>query len=165
MKVGEDCALRGWLMGVLFILGALVASPGFAQAVFDTPKALLEHAYQPYATGDFSEDVTQLYSRDLRELFAEAQARGNEDEVGPVDFDVFVNGQDYQLTDLVIADPEISGDTATEAVTFRNFNEPQSLKFYLVRQEDGWRIDDIESLLPTDGWRLSALLADDPALN
>lgn len=129
-----------------------------AGQVFDTPKALLDYAYAPYATGSFSDDNDVLYTKALNDQFKAADAATPEDEVGPVDFDVFVNGQDYQLTDLKIGDPVPEGEGVKVAVTLKNFDEPQSLLFHLLKEGGGWKINDIKSLTPDNTWRLSQLL-------
>jgi hypothetical protein len=153
----------------LIALGILVAAfaPQVSHAAdrFDTPRALLEFAYKAYSTKDFSDNTQDLYSTGLKALFDADAARTPAGEIGALDFDVFVNGQDYQLSGLAIDDPVISGDKANEAVNFKNFDTAQSLQFYLLKQKDGWKIDDIESLTPDAKWRLSELLATDPALN
>lgn len=148
------------------LLLALPVRLSLAAPVFSSPKALLEYAYKAYSTGDFPDDDTELYSAGLKSLFENAgDQQGSEDQVGPIDFDVFINAQDYQLTKLYIDDPVIKGDTATEAVSFDNFGKPQSMQFYLVKEDGSWRIDDIEALTGDDTWRLSELLADNPELN
>lgn len=151
----------------LFVILAMViavAGPALAApTVFDTPRALLDYAYAPYATGDFKDDNDILYSRALNALFAAAEAATKEDEVGPVDFDVFVNAQDFELTDLQIGEPSPEGQGVSVPVSFRNFGDAQSLRFHLIREGEGWKIDDIESLTPGQEWRLTTLLAPDPA--
>ncbi|HTJ57065.1 MAG TPA: DUF3828 domain-containing protein [Devosiaceae bacterium] len=144
---------------VLLLLTPVLAAPKVP--VFDTPKALLEFAYAPYATGKFADDTNLLYSSDLNAQFAAAEANTPADDVGPVDFDVFVNGQDYQLSELKIGDPAPEGEGVSVPVTFKNFNDPQSLVYHLVREGGGWKINDIESLTPGSTWRLTTLLAPD----
>lgn len=63
-------------------------------------------------------------------------------EIGRIDFGPYINGQDYQVSDLVIGEPYIAGGKAVVKVTFRNFDTPQELGFLLV-DEDGWKIDDV----------------------
>ena len=149
-----------------FVVGllALLLAPAFGAAparVFATPKALLDYAYSAYSTRDFQDDNDILYSKALNALFATAEANTSDDEAGPVDFDVFVNGQDFQLTELKIGDPSPEGDGVTVPVTFKNFGEPQSLVFHLIREGEGWKINDIESLTPNSSWRLTTLLTPD----
>ena len=150
---------------VLALFVALLAGPALAAPaaprVFDTPKALLEYAYAPYSTGDFQDDNNILYTSELNAMFKAADEATTEDEVGPVDFDVFVNGQDFQLTELKIGDPEPEGDGVKVPVTFKNFDQPQSLVFHLLKEAGGWKIADIESLTPDSTWKLTTLLAPD----
>jgi hypothetical protein len=159
----ETALLR--LIAAIGLLFGLLA-PAFAAApttTFDTPLALLTYAYQPYTTGQFKDDNVILYSRGLNALFAAAEANTPEDDVGPVDFDVFVNGQDYQLTELKIGDPAPEGAGVSVPVTLKNFDDPQSLVFHLIREGGSWRINDIESLTPGSTWKLSDLLTAPPA--
>ncbi|HEV7717611.1 MAG TPA: hypothetical protein VGO70_01405 [Arsenicitalea sp.] len=153
----------------LIVIGFMLAAfaPGISHAAekFDTPRAVLEFAYKAYASSEYTDNSKVLYSKGLEALFAADEARTPAGDVGAVDFDVFVNGQDYKLNELTIDDAVISGAKATEAVSFKNFDESESMQFYLVKQQDGWKIDDIESLTPGHTWRLSELLAADPALN
>jgi hypothetical protein len=147
------------------LLAALVPHAVRAQPVFDDPAGLVEYAYAPYATGAFPEDITELFSPTLKQLWNEMMARSQEFEMPIIDFDPFINAQDYELSELVISDPAIEADRATVGVSFLNFGEPQDLRFTLVRRVEGWKIDDIETIGGEFAWRLSELLAADPLLN
>jgi hypothetical protein len=156
--------MRALLMTLGLLAGMLPAAAA-AGPVFDSPAGLIEYAYAPYEHGDFPQDVTRLFSPTLKQLWNESAARSEEMEMPIIDFDPFINAQDYQISDLVVADPVVRGDAATVVVSFLNFNEPQELRFTLVRRAEGWKIDDIESLAGEYAWRLSELLAADPMLN
>jgi hypothetical protein len=148
---------------VVFGLLMLAIAPALAAApVFATPKAVLDYAYAPYKTGKFLDDNGVLYSKALNDLFAKANANTPDDDVGPIDFDVFTNAQDYQLTDLTFGDPATDAAGVKIAVTFKNFGEAQSLLFHLVKEGDGWKINDIDCLTPGQTWTLSALLTAPP---
>ena len=122
---------------VLLLLG----QPAFAQSYSD-PKALLEALYAGYMPpNDFPPDETALQSERLNGLFEKDQQEAN-GEIGRIDFGPYINGQDYQVSDLVIGEPYIAGGKAVVKVTFRNFDTPQELGFLLVN-EDGWKIDDV----------------------
>ena len=153
---------------ILFVLGILLgtlAPAAQAAPVFDDPRSLMVYAYLPYESGNFPEDPTELFSPTLMQLWEESAARSEEAEIPNIDFDPYINAQDYDLSGLTIADPVITGDEAMVAVAFENFGEPQELRFWLVRVEEGWKIDDIESMGGDYPWRLSELLAADPLLN
>jgi hypothetical protein len=155
------------MRSILMTLGLIVlsATPGSAQVpVFDNPSGLIQFAYAPYESGEYPEDYTELFSPALKALWDAMTARSQELEMPILDFDPFTNAQDYEISDLFVADPLIKGDTATVAVSFLNFSEPQELRFTLVRRAEGWKIDDIEAFGEYP-WRLSELLAADPLLN
>jgi hypothetical protein len=150
---------------LLLILSFLAVTPAFPQSpVFEDPKGLVAHAYAPYEAGGFYEELTELFSPTLKQLWDEMAARSEAEQAPIIDFDPLVNGQDFHLTDLIVADPVMDGDSATIAVSFLNFGEPQELRFSLVRGAQGWKIDDIEAYGQYP-WRLSELLAADPLLN
>lgn len=146
----------------LLLLSAPVFAATAAPKSFDTPKALLDYAYAPYATGQFEDDNNNLYSRALNAMFAAADAATPDDEVGPVDFDVFVDGQDYQLSGLTIGDPTPEPGGVTVPVSFKNFDTAESLVFHMIQEGGSWRINDIESKTPGSEWRLTTLLTPDP---
>jgi hypothetical protein len=153
------------MRGLLLIVSFLLATAAAAQApVFSDPRGLVAHAYAPYEAGGFYVELTELFSPTLRELWDDMAARSLAADMPIIDFDPMVNGQDFELVDLMIADPVVTGDTATVAVSFVNFGDPQELRFTLVRRAEGWKIDDIQAL-GEYSWRLSELLAADPLLN
>lgn len=145
---------------------AFVASAASAAPIFADPVGLVQYAYQPYASDDAAGvDHKGLYSPSLLALFEADEARTSEGEIGALDFDPFVNGQDYELTGLEVTEAITNGDQSLVAVSFYNFGTFHQLMFTLVHRAEGWKIDDIESVLPGFDWRLSELLAADPMLN
>jgi hypothetical protein len=119
----------------------LVGQSAFAES-FTDPRALLEALYAGYMPpNEVPPDEASLQSERLIGLFEKdrQEAKG---EVGRIDFDPFINGQDYEIKDLVIGEPYLAGGKAAVKVTFQNFDTPQELGFLLVN-EDGWKIDDV----------------------
>jgi hypothetical protein len=130
--------------------------------VFADPKAVIEALYTPYrgSYDDFNWrrwDETQLYSKGLNALFEADRVEAN-GEIGRIDFDPWINGQDYDVSALEIGDPEISGDTATVAVDFKNFDTEQNASVTLVLEDGKWKVDDIENFEPEFPYRLRAIL-------
>jgi hypothetical protein len=156
--------MRAVLLGSWLLLA--LAAPAAAAPVFEDPAGLVAYAYQAYESEDPATiDHTDLYSPSLSALFELDAERTPEGELGALDFDPFVNGQDYRIEDLAIGEPAIDGDQAIVTATFTNLGEPQEMRFTLVRRVEGWKIDDIEALAGSYQWRLSELLAADPLLN
>ena len=141
--------------------GLFLGLTGLASAqTFDTPQALLEAFYAPYFSGEFTEDESPFFSDELEALYAADAEVTPEGEIGALDFDPFVDGQDFELTDFEIGAPGIAGDYASADVTFKNFGEPRSLTFELVREDGGWKIDDVVSNNPDNLYRLSDIFAE-----
>jgi Protein of unknown function (DUF3828) len=154
---------------IKFVVGLFLmiatSSGVLAAGNFTDPKALLEYAYASYKTDNFPDDPLELYSEGLKALFAAEEARTPEDAVGPLDFDPFINAQDYDNVSVKIAEPVVDGGTASEDAVVTNFGEDQMLTFYLVNEGGGWKIDDIACTTPGQEWRLSEILATDPLGN
>ncbi len=128
------------LLAVLSLILAL-ATPALAQS-YDSPRALLEALYAGYMPpNEFPPTQAPLQSERLNALFEKDQQEAD-GEIGRIDFDPYVNGQDYQITDLIIGEPLLAGGKAAVKVTFANMGTPQELGYLLV-DEDGWKVDDV----------------------
>lgn len=124
---------------LLLVAGLLFATPAFA---YDDPKAMLEAFYAPYFSGqmDFSAQ-DQLQSLGLKALF-EADREDANGEIGRIDFDPFIQGQDWDTTSVSIGKVQVLGGTARAEVEFTNFR-PLHLTYSLVLERDGWKVDDV----------------------
>jgi len=132
-----------------FVAGALaLALPQPARAD-EEARRFLESIYKTYR-GDpsdgldfqsdakarryFTPDTVRLLARDWKE------AKG---EVGRLDFDPFINGQDWQVTGYAVSIEETGADRARGTVRLTNLGKPQVVTHDLVRTPSGWRIHDI----------------------
>ena len=139
--------------------GLFLGLTGLASAqTFDTPQALLEAFYAPYFSGEFTEDESPFFSDELEALYAADAEATPEGEIGALDFDPFVDGQDFELTDFEIGAPGIAGDYASADVTFNNMGRPTTLAYEFVLENGSWQIDDVVSTSPENPYRLSEIL-------
>ncbi len=139
-------------------VGLFMAITGLVSAQpFESPRALLEAFYQPYFTDDFADDESAFRSEALNALYAADAENTPAGELGALGFDPYVDGQDYQLSNLVIGDADISGDEAVVDVNFDNFDQPVSLTYELVFEDGGWKIDDVVSEEGEYPYRLSEI--------
>jgi hypothetical protein len=151
---------------ILAIVLALAASAADAAPIFADPAGLVRYAYESYEGDDAAGiDHRELYSPSLLAMFEADEARTAKGDIGALDFDPFINDQDYELTGLEVTEVVTNGDQSLVAVSFHNFGAFNRLMFTLVHRAEGWKIDDIESVEPGAEWRLSAILAADPTLN
>ena len=139
--------------------GLFLGLTGLATAqTFDTPQALLEAFYAPYFSGEFTEDESPFFSDELEALYAADAEATPEGEIGALDFDPFVDGQDFELTDFEIGAPGIAGEYASADVTFSNMGRPTTLSYELVKEDGSWQIDDVVSTSAENPYRLSEIL-------
>lgn len=147
-------------------LAAMVATPAFA---YDTPRELVDAIYAPYLSGQQHDDLLPFYSAHLRELFAQHAQRQIVDAAVHVpavptgfDFNPFIDADNALLFDLKVGEPQVLGDDALITVSFHNFDHPSLLSLALVREADGWKVDDVASTGASSNWMLSWLLLYDP---
>ncbi|MBD8064192.1 DUF3828 domain-containing protein [Devosia sp. PTR5] len=145
--------LAALLAGIVGLMSAALAQP------YDSPDALLEAFYAPYLSGDFPDDDASFRSAALNALYAADAEATPPGELGALDFDPYIDGQDYEISNLEIGSPSISGETATVEVRFDNFDQPTSLTYDLVLENGGWKIDDVASENPEFPYRLSEIFA------
>ena len=144
---------------VALAAGLFLSLSTFAAAqVYDTPEAMLEAFYAPYLNDEIPEDDAQFRSEALQALYDRDAEITPSGEMGALEFDPYVDGQDFGLTEFEIGAPQIDGDSAIVDVSFNNFDEPRSLTYELVN-EDGWKIDDVVSTSPDNPYRLSEIFA------
>ena len=153
---------------------ALAAGPAPA---FDDPKALVTAIYAPYQTpGQAAEqDPAQYYSERLKGLVSGQAAKAAKDassnpdgaantgEAAPaLSFNPFIAAQHSLLMDLSIGEPVVMGDKAMIGVSFHNFDQASLLSLSLIKDADGWKVDDVASLGQGEHWLFSWLLQYDP---
>jgi hypothetical protein len=154
-------------------LGALMALlTAFPALAYDDPRALVEAIYQPYINGQQQTNLAQFYSAGLKQLFLDhANTKAQElditgsvpTEIEPVlSFNPFINADNALLLDVAIGEPVVVGDKALVTVAFHNFDEPTLLSLSLIKEPDGWKVDDVTSTGGEEKWMLSWLLLYDP---
>lgn len=141
----EDVTSR--MPGMEYMLTELL-SPKivFADATFADPRLVAEALYTPYVEQGFNWrrwDQSQLLSAGLNTLYerdaADSEAR---QEVGRLDFDPFINGQDFDVTDLSFGEAQVNGAAAQVTASFANFGQQQTVTLHLVEEEGRWKVDD-----------------------
>lgn len=152
--------LKTLTLGLL--LAAALAIPASAKT-FKTPQALLKALYVfSLDTTSADPDAPSLYSDyfsdNLNGLLKADQASVEPGEVGALDFDPVIAGQDGVPSEVAVGEPIVIDDTAELEVTFTN-GEPVTLYYSLVKEHGGWKVDDIANQQGEFPWSLSAILA------
>lgn len=153
-----------------FLILLFLLVPAAAQA-FDNPKTLLEAIYQPYQSGQRHESLDPFYSNRLKGLFIDHANRATDDVVALAPesdaspnrtFNPFLDSDNALLLDVKIGEPVVLGDNALATVSFHNFDHPSLLTVAMVKEADGWKVDDVTSTGAGENWMLSWLLIYDP---
>jgi hypothetical protein len=64
-------------------------------------------------------------------------------EVGLLDFDPFIDAQDWEISNFDIAVDDGATGKATATVKFANFDKPATVRLDLVKVKNDWRIADV----------------------
>lgn len=158
-------------LALLLALGAVTAcgqDEEEGQAKPEPPSeavVFVSKVYEPYMDDKDADPVqpegSEIYSKRLRALLDKDAADTPEGEVGRLDFDPIVDGQDWEIGGLTLKEVYRSGGEARVRTDFANFGKPRSLLFSLVREDGAWRIDDIAETLPPR-WTFSKILTRAP---
>jgi hypothetical protein len=141
-----------------FILGFVLAGSASANSVDSDAVTLITAIYKTYETDQA--ELPHVFSKRLQALIDkdEKEAQGG---VGRIGWDVFIDGQDWKLTELKITPVSQTSSQAQVRATFKNFDKPSDLLFDLVLEDGHWRIDDIQKTLKPR-WTMSKILTDAP---
>lgn len=150
---------------VLALLAVVLGAASPPAGVDGDPVALLTAIYKTYTDIGPGEDavpgLSGVYSKQLQALIDKDEKETPEGDVGRIDWDLFVDGQDWQLTELKIVPALKEAARAEVRATFKNFGEPRDILYTLVLENGHWRIDDIQETLKPR-WTMSKILLDAP---
>ncbi len=141
------------MRSLMTLLLSLVWTAAFAQTVPDkTPEDLVHFVYKQYVGKKSDDEIFRWTSKAMADrLFEPALARGliralnsaaNREEP-VIDFDPFVDGQDFEIKSYTLKTERKSADRARVVAVFTNLGEPRQVAYDLVVTKAGWRIHDI----------------------
>jgi hypothetical protein len=140
---------------VLFFHAAL-ASDDLADA-----KKYLEGLYGPYLNADtdahndcFDDAFDKCFAADLAKSMEAERQQTPEGEVGVLDFDPFIDGQDWKLSGLEII-VKLGPDGPVGTAMFKNFGDAMRVEFDLIREDQAWKIKNMRG----KDWDLRQLFA------
>jgi hypothetical protein len=99
-----------------------------------------------------------IYTPRLAALFAlDAKEAGG--EVGRMDFDIWSNAQDWQLSAVKVTGVPVDNAPGREIVIakFKNLGKREEVHFYFEKTKAGWLLDDARGMTD-ETWTLSLIL-------
>ncbi len=141
----------------------LAVGGGAAHAQDKTdPVVLIASIYKTYTAETNNPGYSDVYSRRLQALIDTDAKDTPEGEAGKIDWDVFVDGNNWELSDQKIALVSKTGTRAQVRAKFDSFKKPHDMIFDLVREDGGWLIDDIRAAKKGGRWTMSKILTGAP---
>ena len=141
-----------------WMLTSVVLLP--AATRIDDPKTFVAGVYQHYIAAQSSHSdysaPEDIYTERLRKLIRDDRRKAH-GEVGCLEIDFWVNGQDYEITQPKVTSTDAGPDRKTVIAKFVNLGTPQDIHFDFRRVDGRWLIDDVESVNATP-WKLSEIL-------
>ena len=150
-------------MRQMLLATALLANLLSAEMEISDPEKFVTDVYKQYVAAQQSHKdyvaPEDIYTPRLAGLFAKDKkmAKG---EVGCIEMDFWVNGQDWKLGKVNVSSQSVAGhpDRKIVVATFDNLRTPMELHFHFIQQRGKWLLDDVDSL-KGDKWTLSKLLS------
>jgi hypothetical protein len=161
------------ILAVAAVIAALNATgPAFAAPAHhaahargvEDPRAFVAQRFDGYRSGTdhVPPDPVWAYSPRLAALFAvyDRWQHRHHDEVGSIDFDWWINAQDWELSGVTVTQADTGPNARTVTAHWRNSGREDSSRFLFVRIGTRWYLDDAANGTGhgDTGWTLSELL-------
>jgi hypothetical protein len=130
--------------------GVPLAAPA-AEAADASALAFVTDIYAAYKSKDAKghplddeRAIRRYFEPQLATLMVKDQkAAAKRGEVGLLDFDPFIDAQDWEISNFDITVEDGGPGKATATVKFTNFGKPATVRLDLVKLKNDWRIADI----------------------
>jgi len=126
----------------------------------DDPKTFVAEVYrrliETQSKGHTYDEPDDIYTPRLAKLIRDDRKKGK-GGVGCLDFDFWVNGQDWELSNLAVTSTDDGPDRKTVIAKFRNLGNPEEIHFDFRRNAGRWQLDDVHSV-SAQPWTLSEIL-------
>lgn len=152
-------------------LAFLSATPIFASPLSSlSPINMVKTLYAGYIKTGANPDADPLEGFELKDFFTDELYRAfnaglnrGDDELPDIDWDVFVNAQDYLISNFRVLALTTKATHQLITARFSNFKRRTTVNYAFVKTALGWRVDDIrypKSKAFAHGFSLRAFLKD-----
>lgn len=156
---------RSIILGMVALVAACTPpqqkadAPPPASAAAD-PAETIRPIYARYMTDPATTTFPALeeqapWSAAMRQALIDMLARTEAGDAPALDFDPFANAQDWQISNVnVTTDSVVPESHAVVRASFQNGGSPQEVLYDLIWEDGAWRVDNMRSGGPADGWDL-----------
>jgi hypothetical protein len=158
-------ALRVGFGLAIALLTAQVAAPRRAMAATASapPEVMVAQVYHRLIAAETGSQgygpPETFYTPHLKALVAAARREAKGEAACGLDFIFWFNGQDDQITQLVVTrGPTTPAGRTTVTASFHNMSDPEKIVFDFQKLGGRWLLDDAHSLVGDSQWTFSRLL-------
>jgi hypothetical protein len=145
---------------VRVLILVLLAIPAPAAPPISDPATYVAEVYGHYLKAQQSHrdyvPPEDMFTARLSKLIRDDRRRAK-GEVGCLDFDFWINGQDWTVKNLKVTSGASTKDSWTVVAKFMNLGSPNEIHFFFRRIEGRWLLDEVRSLADPR-WTLSEIL-------
>jgi hypothetical protein len=167
MEMGKTILAVAAAVAALNAPGTAFAAPAHRAAHVrgvEDPRAFVARRFAGYRSGtdQVPPDPVWAYSPRLAALFAvyDRWQHRHHDEVGSIDFDWWIDAQDWELSGVSVTAADTGPNLRTVTARWTNSGRADSSRFLFVRLGRRWYLDDAVHGTGhgEDGWTLSEML-------
>ena len=144
-------------LAAFFFSGVFLLS---AATRIDDPKTFVTEVYRRFVAAQSTHSSytppDDIYTPRLEKLLRDDKRKAK-GEVGCLEFEFWVNGQDWTITNLTITSTDQGQARKTVITKFFNFGDPQEIHFDFRFNAGRWLLDDVHSR-SSPPWTLSEIL-------
>jgi hypothetical protein len=118
-------------------------------SIASLPLAAAEQDAVAYITARYADTpepgAKARYSPRIVELWAACTRKEKKTGDPCIDFDIWVNAQDWEIKNLKIEPLKSDAKTAEVLASFDNLDRHEDINFRLIKHKKGWTVDDIST--------------------
>ena len=108
----------------------------------------------------FDRSVREKYfSKGFDLLVTTAETKAAHDGDAALDFDPISASQDAELQKVTLKTDVLELGKATVSASFANHGEPTVVTYDFIRQDDGWKVNDVKGTTNKEAWSVRKILA------
>lgn len=142
---------RRFLLSAAFLSVAVVALASPPAVAASSAHDFVAAIYDTYVSKernglalDSDAKVRRYFEPSLAALILkDRKAAARRGEVGTLDFDPFVDAQDWEISDLAVAVEDAGPGNARATVKFKNADQPSIVALELVKTGNAWKISNV----------------------
>lgn len=145
--------------GVIILLLSVVPAPAAPPGITNPTNFVAEvygHFLKAQSKASSFTPPEDIFTARLGKLIRDDRRRAK-GEVGCLDFVFWVNGQDWNITNLRVESGPVDNDRWTVIAKFLNIGSPQEIHFDFRRIEGRWLLEEVQSVKDSH-WTLSDVL-------